>query len=57
MIRPLPPGYWHKTNVIAGDEYRFVAEDTGSYVLLLVNWDDDPTEVTVDAAVWSAETS
>ena len=55
--RPLPPGYWHKTNVIAGDEYRFVAEDAGSYVLLLVNWDDDPTEVTVDAAVWSAETS
>jgi hypothetical protein len=55
--RPLPPGYWHKTNVIAGDEYRFVAEGAGSYVLLLVNWDDDPTEVTVDAAVWSAETS
>ena len=50
--RPLPDGYWHKTNVITGDEYRFVAAEDGCYVLLLINWDEEQTEVTVDAAVW-----
>ena len=50
--RPLPEGYWHKTNVITGEEYRFVAEEDGRYVLLLINWDEEATEVTVDAAVW-----
>lgn len=53
--RPLPEGYWHKTNVIEGEEYRFDAPESGSYVLLLVNWDQEATEVTVDAAVWKAE--
>jgi len=52
--RPLPDGYWHKTNVITGDEYRFVAAEDGCYVLLLINWDEEQTEVTVDAAVWEA---
>jgi hypothetical protein len=50
--RRLPEGYWHKTNVITGEEYRFVAEEDGRYVLLLINWDEEATEVTVDAAVW-----
>jgi hypothetical protein len=50
--RPLPEGYWHKTNVITGEEYRFVAEEDGRYVLLLINWDEEATEVTVDAAAW-----
>jgi len=52
--RLLPGGYWHKTNVITGDEYRFVAAKDGCYVLLLINWDEEQTEVTVDAAVWEA---
>jgi hypothetical protein len=49
---PLPPGYWSKTGVIECSEKSFVAEEEGRYVLLLVNWDDEATEVTVDAAVW-----
>ena len=36
-------------------EYRFIAPENGHYVLLLINWDEEPTEVTVDAAVWEAE--
>jgi len=50
--RPLPAGYWHKTNVVTGEEYRFVAAEDRRYVLLLINWDEEETEVTVDAAVW-----
>jgi hypothetical protein len=53
--RSLPEGYWHKTGIIACNDQSFTAPKRGRYVLLLVNWDDDPTEVTVDAAVWEAE--
>jgi len=52
--RPLPDCYWSRTGVTEG-EYAFVAPEEGRYVLLLVNWDDEATEVTVDAAVWEAE--
>lgn len=52
--RPLPDCYWSRTGVMEG-EYAFVAPEEGRYVLLLVNWDDEGTEVTVDAAVWEAE--
>ncbi|MBY0504424.1 MAG: HNH endonuclease [Bryobacteraceae bacterium] len=51
---PLPDCYWSRTGVMEG-EYAFVAPEEGRYVLLLVNWDDEATEVTVDAAVWEAE--
>ena len=51
----LPDCHWFRTAVIRGDEYRFVAPEDGRYVLLLVNWDDEPTEVTVDASVWEDE--
>src|SRR2546429_7065325 len=53
--RPLPSNYWCRTSVITGEEYRFVAQEDGRYVLLLINWDEEGTEVTVDAAVWKAE--
>lgn len=53
--RVLPAGYWHKTNVMNCGVQRFEAPEDGSYVLLLVNWDDEATEVAVDAAVWEAE--
>lgn len=53
--RPLPAGYLHKRDVINCREQRFEAPEDGSYVLLLVNWDDEATEVAVDAAVWEAE--
>lgn len=49
--RQLPESYWHKTGVIHG-EYAFIAPEEGQYVLLLVNWDEDSTEITVDVAVW-----
>jgi hypothetical protein len=52
--RPLPEGYWHRTGIMDG-EYRFTAPEDGRYVLLLVNWDDEPTEVSVDAAVWEPD--
>lgn len=52
--RPLPNCYWSRTGVMEG-EYAFVAPEEGRYVLLIVNWDDEGTEVTVDAAVWEAE--
>jgi hypothetical protein len=51
--RGLPEGYWFRTDVREG-EYAWVAPEDGRYVLLLVNWDDKPTEVSVDAAVWAA---
>jgi hypothetical protein len=51
---PLPEGFWHRTGIMEG-EYKFVAPEEGSYVLLVVNWDEDATEVTVDAAVWAGE--
>ena len=51
---PLPEGYWFRTDVMEG-EYTFVAPEEGRYVLLLVNWDGEKTEVTVDAAVWEPE--
>ncbi|MFO0453672.1 MAG: HNH endonuclease [Pseudomonadota bacterium] len=53
--RPLPEGYWHKTGIMEASDYRFVAPEDGHYVLLLVNWDKDPTEVAIDAAVWEGE--
>jgi hypothetical protein len=52
---PLPTGYWHRTGVIECREQTFEAPDDGRFVLLLINWDDDATEVTIDAAVWEAE--
>ncbi len=33
----------------------FIAPKACRYVLLLVNWDDEATEVSLDAAVWAAE--
>lgn len=51
---PLPKSYWSRTGVTEG-EYSFVSPEVGRYVLVLVNWDDEATEVTVDAAVWEAE--
>ena len=36
-------------------ERKFKAPDDGTFALLLVNWDDEDTEVTIDAAVWAAE--
>lgn len=51
---PLPENYWYRTGIKEGS-YTFTAPDDGCYVLLLVNWDDDPTEVAVDAAVWEVE--
>jgi len=53
--RPLPDGYWHRTDVLECDEYKFTAPHQACFVLLVVNWDDQPTEITVDAAVWAAE--
>lgn len=53
--RTLPDGYWHNTGVIECSEKTFVAPKRGRYVLLIVNWDDEPTEVVVDAAVWPRE--
>jgi hypothetical protein len=53
--RPLPDGYFHLTGLIECWERRFTAPEDGAYTLLLVNWDDEPTEVTIDAAVWAAE--
>jgi len=33
----------------------FIAPKAGRYVLLLVNWDEDATEVAIDATVWAVE--
>lgn len=52
---PLPAGYLHLTGLAECRERSFTALKHGSYVLLLVNWDDEATEVTIDAAVWAAE--
>jgi hypothetical protein len=52
---PLPAGYMHLTGLTECRERSFTALEDGSYVLLLVNWDDESTEVTIDAAVWEAE--
>jgi hypothetical protein len=52
--RQLPDNYWCRTGVME-TEYRFVAPEEGRYVLLVVNWDEEATEVTVDAAVWEGE--
>jgi hypothetical protein len=49
--RPLPEHDWARPQVMEGN-YKFTAPEDGRYVLLLVNWDEEPTEVTVDAAVW-----
>ncbi len=53
--RPLPSGYWHRSGVIECREQSFEAPEDGCYVLLLVNWGDEATVVTIDAAVWDAE--
>lgn len=52
---PLPESDWSRTDVLNGGEYTFLAPEAGNYVLLLVNWNDEPVEVTVDAAVWQAQ--
>jgi hypothetical protein len=52
---PLPAGYLHLTGLAECRERSFTAPEDGCYVLLLVNWDDEATEVTIDAAVWAAE--
>jgi hypothetical protein len=33
----------------------FEAPEDGCFLLLLINWDDEATEVAVDTAVWEAE--
>jgi len=53
--RPLPAGLWHKTGVIECSDISFVAPKAATYILLLVNWDEGPTEVKVDVAVWAKE--
>ena len=53
--RPLPAGHIHLTGLTECRERSFTAPENGSYALLLVNWDDESTEVTIDAAVWEAE--
>ena len=52
---PLPAGYYHQTDVIRCREHLFEAPEDGCFLLLLINWDDEATEVAVDAAVWEAE--
>lgn len=51
---PLPDSYWCRTEVLEG-EYTFVAPEDGRYILLLINWDEESTRVTVDAAVWEGD--
>lgn len=53
--RPLPTGYLQLTGLTACRERSFTAPESGCYALLLVNWYDEDTEVTIDAAVWAAE--
>jgi hypothetical protein len=53
--RALPDGFWTNTGVIECVETVFVAPKAGRYVLLLVNWDEDATEVAIDATVWAVE--
>jgi hypothetical protein len=53
--RPLPASYLCLTGLTECRERRFTAPEDGSYALLLINWDGEPTEVTVDAAVWTAD--
>jgi len=53
--RALPPGYVHLTGLSECRERRFVAPEDGSYALLLVNWDEEDAQFTLDAAVWPAE--
>lgn len=51
--RPLPDEYWwSRTQIMEGANYKFTAPQDGLYVMLLVNWAGDETELTVDAAVW-----
>ena len=50
----LPENYWSSTKVIEGN-YTFEAPESGSYALLLVNWDEEETEVSVDVSLWEAE--
>jgi hypothetical protein len=52
---PLPDGYLHLTGLTECRERTFRAPEAGSYVLLIVNWDEETAEVTVDAAVWASE--
>ncbi len=52
---PLPDEYWWFRRRVKEGNYRFTAPQDGRYVLLLVNWDEDETEITVDADVWEAE--
>ena len=52
---PLPAGYMHLTAFAECRERIFTAPEDGRYGLLLVNWDDESTEVTIDAAVWEVE--
>jgi hypothetical protein len=52
---PLPAGYLHLTGLAECRERSFTAPEDGCYVLMLVNWEDEATEVTIDAAVWAAE--
>jgi hypothetical protein len=50
----LPNYYWCRTGIKKG-EYNFVAPDAGCFVLLLVNWSKQSSEVAFDASVWEAE--
>jgi hypothetical protein len=50
----LPKNYWCRTGIMEG-EYNFVAPDAGCFVLLLVNWSKQPSEVAFDASVWESE--
>jgi hypothetical protein len=43
--KSLPVGYWHRTDIIECGEKRFTADEDGRYMLLLINWGDEPAEV------------
>ena len=53
--RPLPTGYLHLTGLSECRERSFAVPEDGCYALVVVNWEDGATEVTIDAAVWAAE--
>jgi hypothetical protein len=52
---PLPAECYHQTDVIRCREHLYEAPEDGCFMLLLIKWDDEATEVAVAAVVWKAE--
>ena len=50
-----PESCRQKRGVVECSAKTFVAPKRGRYVLLLVNWGDEPTTVSIDEFVWDAE--